>query len=709
VPEGHRLADAADDAAERRWVSYWRTNPIAAWTNATRQRRAWFRLDDDRFVLTLAIAPTWREAFIELVRELVDYRLVRYLRRSSVAAEGFTCRVASNQRGPILKLPSRTSTPLPEGEIDVRMADGAVWQFRFTQDVCSVARPVGQSRNQLPDLLRRWFGPRAGQPGTAFDVRFVASPDGLWVEPVDGAIAPLAPLREVVVYPELSAAAELAGSVAERGAAGVWLPVDRAEPDQFAVRMSGTSMDGGSTPLRDGDWALFRVARDAPAASVANRVVLGQVGGDAGPSWHIKRLIPEGRGWRLASDNPDGLSFVAGDQQMNVIGQLEVVVHPEDLAPPVGTVLTEEELPLRFGLGSLEPRTGVWGGHRFLVVDQPGALVAPDRLRAEGPRHSAETLYALAASDGGFRYLGVGRWQSEESAWAIPEVDFATWRAFGEGRSASRALPPGALARAPAAVDGLLGLPEAERVLAQRDGRARILGRAQRGGLRIALGQGERTVSLTDIGWVALAADDVASQGGVLDEARVNRLRYLEGTPKGSTRWVDTGWALAAWAGGARLAAAASIEGAAHRPLRDDGTEVDATFRVERVDDTVTVVVEARGGTRGTSDAVNTQYAEGLRVLLARLKEGGHSLADATLDTRATAELTLEERRLDVGEPWPLVIDDPQDLQRRLSKAQERIGKPKGTKGGNSTRRIRLWLTGDPDPIALVRALVGQG
>ncbi len=33
--------------------------------------------------------------------------------------------------------------------------------------------------------------------------------------------------------------------------------------------------------------------------------------------------------------------------------------------------------------------------------------------------------------------------------------------------------------------------------------------------------------------------------GGVLDEARVNRVRYLDGTLKASTRWVDTGWALA--------------------------------------------------------------------------------------------------------------------------------------------------------------------
>jgi hypothetical protein len=54
----------------------------------------------------------------------------------------------------------------------------------------------------------------------------------------------------------------------------------------------------------------------------------------------------------------------------------------------------------------------------------------------------------------------------------------------------------------------------------------------------------ERTVSLKDIAWVLVARDDVANAGGVLGEARVNRLRYLEGTPKGATRWIDTGWAI---------------------------------------------------------------------------------------------------------------------------------------------------------------------
>lgn len=51
-------------------------------------------------------------------------------------------------------------------------------------------------------------------------------------------------------------------------------------------------------------------------------------------------------------------------------------------------------------------------------------------------------------------------------------------------------------------------------------------------------------MSLTDLAWVLVARDDVMKNGGRLDEQRVDRLRYLEGTPRAATRWIDTGWAL---------------------------------------------------------------------------------------------------------------------------------------------------------------------
>ena len=213
----------------------------------------------------------------------------------------------------------------------------------------------------------------------------------------------------------------------------------------------------------------------------------------------------------------------------------------------------------------------------------------------------------------------------------------------------------------------------------------------------------ERAVSLADLAWVLVAQDDVEANGGLLDETRVNLLRYLEGTPKGSTRWIDTGWALAAWARGKGLVPVAPSE--ALHPVRDDGTVLDATFRLETIDGGVTIVVEARGGTAGSGAETNTQYAEGLQWLLARLKAAGLALADAALDTRTTADLPLEQRRLPLAGSWPVRIEDPVELQRRLGRAQERWGKPDGSKGGNPTRRIRLWVDG-VDETALRRLLL---
>jgi hypothetical protein len=122
----------------------------------------------------------------------------------------------------------------------------------------------------------------------------------------------------------------------------------------------------------------------------------------------------------------------------------------------------------------------------------------------------------------------------------------ATWRALGKGRDCSRRLPDVAAARANAFLDELFVKAGAGAWLAHHGKRCRLVERPA-GGVRIDGGEGgfaARSVSTTDVAWVMLAADAVASDGGLLDEARVNRLRYLEGTPKQSTRWMDTGWAV---------------------------------------------------------------------------------------------------------------------------------------------------------------------
>ena len=105
---------APDPAA---WRVYWRNNPIQAWTAGGRGERRWFRLDGDQLVSEVPTTPGDQETLATMTRELVDYRLATYLAAVRQAATGdtFECVVLSNQRDPILKLPSRAQRPDVEG------------------------------------------------------------------------------------------------------------------------------------------------------------------------------------------------------------------------------------------------------------------------------------------------------------------------------------------------------------------------------------------------------------------------------------------------------------------------------------------------------------------------------------------------------------------------------------------------------------------
>ena len=185
-----------------------------------------------------------------------------------------------------------------------------------------------------------------------------------------------------------------------------------------------------------------------------------------------------------------------------------------------------------------------------MLAQGEGVLAEPDRIAISvADRREAETAFVLARKTAGepWRYLGVGRWIEDESAWAIPDVDFETWRELGHGRSASRRIEEEWLVRARDHVAALLADPGPGAWVEAEGTRCRIAGPAARGGIRIDEGEGgfeERTVSELDLAWVLKARSLAGVIGRVPDEAMVNELRYLDGTPKGSTRYIDTGWAL---------------------------------------------------------------------------------------------------------------------------------------------------------------------
>ncbi|MBL4849338.1 MAG: DEAD/DEAH box helicase, partial [Planctomycetes bacterium] len=537
VKELAKVGDRSD-----RWAAYWNKNPVRAWCAGR-----WFRLEEDRLVSRF---PEFTErqwaALRELTSELVDLRLAQYRRRlrQDVLGEAFEVKVISNKRDPILKLPSRNKhAGIPEGETDVRLPDGQAWRFRFVKIACNVARPVGSQRNGLPDLLRGWFGPSAGKPGTQFLVRFSPSPDGWWAEPIGSRAVELT-RGEILAFPSLEAAAGHGSAPPQGEVIGerISLPGSHDPERDFAVRVSGDSMDGGAAPLRDGDWAVLRWQRQAPLEAVLEKVSL--VVREDG-SHVLKRVIKSGDGFALQSDNPDHAQLPAGPGD-RPLAFLEGVVTPESLAPAVGAQFGLSVLEDAFGLRDVSPgRIARAGGFLFLFGDDPQLLRGPDRLelRVEDLR-PGETAYVFTGAEGDadWRYAGVGRWDGQ--LWAFPALDLRTWRGWAGGKGVSRTASPKWIAKADRLAEQIVTRAEIVPWLEARGKRCRVVGRSSRGGIRIDGGPDgfkERTVSQADLAFLLQAQ---ASVSGHLDEVAVNRVRYLEGTPKSSTRWIDTGWAL---------------------------------------------------------------------------------------------------------------------------------------------------------------------
>ncbi len=69
-----------DQINEKKWLTYWKGNPINAWIGGNRKQgaRVWFGISDGRFVPTFSINENLLEDFNSMVQELIDYRLAAY-------------------------------------------------------------------------------------------------------------------------------------------------------------------------------------------------------------------------------------------------------------------------------------------------------------------------------------------------------------------------------------------------------------------------------------------------------------------------------------------------------------------------------------------------------------------------------------------------------------------------------------------------------
>lgn len=154
--------------------------PIQAWVDGRgTDGTSYFSYLDEVFATAFSLPAELHEPARELVRELVDWRLAVYARRviSQSDADRIVCKVAQSNGRPILFLPPRDRMAgIPQGWVDVDV-DGTTYQANFVQIAVNVMHLERDTNNQLPDLLRRWFGPNAGQPGTTSMVAFTRDDD----------------------------------------------------------------------------------------------------------------------------------------------------------------------------------------------------------------------------------------------------------------------------------------------------------------------------------------------------------------------------------------------------------------------------------------------------------------------------------------------------------------------------------------------------
>ena len=172
------------------------TNPIKAWVGGKGMNdKQYFSYEAgvfSSFEFDVAMAEPLRD----LTRELCDYRLAQYLDRlpgEGKRARQFVCRVSHSSGNPIIFLPDREkNTGIPDGWTSVMVGDQK-YQANFVKIAVNVFQREGAEENQLPSILRSFFGEDAGLPGTSHRVKF---------ELQSGAYH-LGPVRTSAVGPEL--------------------------------------------------------------------------------------------------------------------------------------------------------------------------------------------------------------------------------------------------------------------------------------------------------------------------------------------------------------------------------------------------------------------------------------------------------------------------------------------------------------------------
>ncbi|WP_024440929.1 DUF3427 domain-containing protein [Mycobacterium sp. UM_WGJ] len=350
--------DVAAAPAEK-WAGYWRKWPVthlAGTGSGVARPNALFRLAADRIVPTFVVDDDFGAIFDSLVAEIIEYRLANYLlNKDAPAAHSWTCRLAYANGHPVIRLDRRQHPNLPSGQASF-IADGIEYDASFAKGAIALATRDGLAGNALPGLLRGWFGPSAGHPGTSHTVELdqidgtlVLRPGAAAADGLDVDYVPFFGDYTVACGPDAATSwsDHAASEIAIRRQAGHEL----APSSHFVCFAHGDSMDGGPDPIRHGDPLLFEWITGGSARDYVDQPVLVETAGKSGVAGTLKFLRRQGSGYLLESTNP-AVAPIEGRSDMRPVARLVSRLDQHDvnpLASRIGEQFKRGDVPALYG------------------------------------------------------------------------------------------------------------------------------------------------------------------------------------------------------------------------------------------------------------------------------------------------------------------------------------------------------------------------
>lgn len=152
----------------------------------------------------------------------------------------------------------------------------------------------------------------------------------------------------------------------------------------FIACASGNSMNGGKSPVRDGDYLLLELLTPSRAGSITGNVMAIERQDESGDNQYLLRVVTKSRDGQyiLKANNPDYEDLPANDD-MRTLARLRRVIDPLDLA--IGQAFLRENIPSLFGELF---NVGSWNvGHVVLAEKKAHVLLVTLNKQGKAEEH----------------------------------------------------------------------------------------------------------------------------------------------------------------------------------------------------------------------------------------------------------------------------------------------------------------------------------